>query len=79
MATEGFVADAAFVYGSHVFHNVFVDLYFLREVVRPGGLIVLDDCEAPSVATALRYFEGSTRLTGERDIAVAAPLLVPAI
>jgi hypothetical protein len=58
--TEGFVADAAFVDGSHIFHNVFVDLYFLREIVRPGGLIVLDDCEWPSVVTALRYFEANT-------------------
>jgi predicted O-methyltransferase YrrM len=57
LLTEGVVADAAFVDGSHIFHNVFVDLYFLRELVRPGGLIVLDDCEWPSVATALRYFE----------------------
>jgi predicted O-methyltransferase YrrM len=39
LVTEGFVADAAFVDGSHVFHNVFVDLYFLRDLVRPGGLI----------------------------------------
>jgi len=54
---EGFVADAAFVDGSHIFHNVFVDLFFLRELVRPGGLIVLDDCQWPSVATAVRYFE----------------------
>lgn len=53
----GFLADAAFVDGSHVFHNVFVDLYYLCEIVRPGGLIVFDDCEWPSVATALRYFE----------------------
>jgi len=57
LLTDGFVADAAFVDGSHIFHNVFVDLYFLREIVRPGGLIVLDDCDWPSVATALRYFE----------------------
>jgi predicted O-methyltransferase YrrM len=55
--TEGVVADAAFVDGSHTFHNVFVDLYFLRELIRPGGLIVLDDCQWPSVATAVRYFE----------------------
>jgi predicted O-methyltransferase YrrM len=54
---EGLVADAAFVDGSHVFHNVFVDLVFLRELVRPGGLVVLDDCDWPSVATAVRYFE----------------------
>ena len=56
----GLVADAAFVDGSHVFHNVFVDLYFLREIVRPGGLLVLDDCQWPSVATAVRYFELNT-------------------
>lgn len=57
LVVEGLVADAAFVDGSHLFHNVFVDLFFLREIVRPGGLVVLDDCEWPSVATAVRYFE----------------------
>ena len=66
LAAEAFVADAAFVDGSHVFHNVFVDLYFLREIVRPGGLIVLDDCQWPSVATAARYFELNTGWKPER-------------
>jgi predicted O-methyltransferase YrrM len=60
---QEFVADAAFVDGSHIFHNVFVDLCFLREIIRPGGLIVLDDCGWPSVATAVRYFELNTRWT----------------
>lgn len=60
LVTSGVVADAAFVDGSHIFHNVFVDLYFLRELVRPGGLIVLDDCQWPSVAKAARYFEVNT-------------------
>lgn len=54
---DGFVADAAFVDGSHRFHEVFVDLYFLRKLLRPGGLIILDDAAWPSVATALRYFD----------------------
>lgn len=57
LVAEGTVADAAFVDGSHLFHNVFVDLTFLGELVRPGGLIVLDDCGWLSVATAVRYFE----------------------
>lgn len=57
LATEGFTADAAFVDGSHRFHEVFVDLYFLRKLVRPGGLIILDDAAWPSVATALRYYD----------------------
>jgi predicted O-methyltransferase YrrM len=57
LVTEGVVADAAFVDGSHRFHEVFVDLYFLRQLVRPGGLVVLDDTWTPSVRTAARYFE----------------------
>ena len=63
LIAQEFVADAAFVDGSHIFHNVFVDLFFLREIVRPGGLIVLDDCGWPSVATAVRYFELNTGWT----------------
>lgn len=57
LVAEGVIADAAFVDGSHRFHEVFVDLYFLRKVVRPGGLIVLDDDWTPSVRSAVRYYE----------------------
>jgi predicted O-methyltransferase YrrM len=57
LVADGLVADAAFVDGSHRFHEVFVDLYFLRQLVRPGGLVVLDDASWPSVAAALRYFD----------------------
>jgi predicted O-methyltransferase YrrM len=57
LVAEGFVADAGFVDGSHRFHEVFVDLYFLRKIVRPGGLIVLDDDWTPSVRAAVRYYE----------------------
>jgi predicted O-methyltransferase YrrM len=54
---EKFTADAAFVDGSHRFHEVFLDLYFLRRIVRPGGLIIMDDYGWPSVRTAARYYE----------------------
>ena len=57
LVEEGLDAEAAFVDGSHIFHNVFVDLVFLGELVHPGGLVVLDDCNWPSVATAVHYFE----------------------
>jgi len=65
LVTEGFQVDAAFVDGSHIFHNVFVDLCFLRELVRPGGLIILDDCQWPSVGTAVNYYELNTGWTSE--------------
>ena len=70
LVAEGLVADAAFVDGSHIFHNVFIDLFFLREIVRPGGLIVLDDCQWPSVATAASYFEVNA---GWRDQPIGRP------
>jgi predicted O-methyltransferase YrrM len=57
LVADGFVADAAFVDGSHRFHEVFVDFYFLRKIVRPGGLIVIDDSDKPSVRTAVHYYE----------------------
>lgn len=50
-------ADAAFVDGSHRFHDLMVDLYFLRQIIRPGGLIVVDDYDRPSVRSAVSYFE----------------------
>jgi len=65
LVSESFVADAAFVDGSHIFHNVFVDLYYLRELVRPGGLVILDDCLWPSVATAVNYYELNTQWESE--------------
>jgi Methyltransferase domain len=57
LASDGFSADAAFVDGSHRFHEVFVDLYFLRKLIRRGGLLILDDASWPSVAAAVRYFD----------------------
>ena len=66
LVAEGLHADAAFVDGSHLFHNVFLDLAFLRDIVRPGGLVILDDCRWTSVATAVRYFQVNAGWRRER-------------
>jgi predicted O-methyltransferase YrrM len=65
LVSENVTADAAFVDGSHRFHEVFIDLYYLRKIVRRGGLVILDDIVFPSVATALRYFEVNLGWTRE--------------
>jgi predicted O-methyltransferase YrrM len=57
LVSDGLVVDAAFVDGSHRFHEVFLDFYYLRKIVRPGGLIIIDDSNEPSVRTAARYYE----------------------
>ena len=72
LTADGVSADAAFVDGSHRFHEVFVDLYFLRKLVRPGGLIILDDAAWPSVATAVRYFDLNL---GLRPVEIAGRLI----
>jgi predicted O-methyltransferase YrrM len=87
LITDGVIADAAFVDGSHRFHEVFTDLYFLRTLVRPGGLVVVDDDWTPSVRTAVRYYElnlgwqavtdafatGTRRAIGDDPAAAAVP------
>ena len=48
--------DFAFVDGSHKFDNVFVDLFYLGQLVRPKGIIFLDDYQIKGVATAASFF-----------------------
>lgn len=57
MVRDGRQADAAFVDGDHRFDGVFVDLYFLGRLVRPGGLVIVDDLWMPSIRAATHYFE----------------------
>jgi predicted O-methyltransferase YrrM len=68
LITEGVVADVAFVDGSHRFHEVFVDLYFIRQIVRPGGLVVVDDDWTPSVRTAVRYYQNNLGWSALPDV-----------
>lgn len=57
---QGTQVDAAFVDGSHKLHDVFVDLYYLSQIVKPGGLVIVDDLVGwPGVAAAVKYFVGT--------------------
>jgi predicted O-methyltransferase YrrM len=59
LLADGLVVDAAFVDGSHLFHNVFVDLFYLNELLRPGGLVILDDADLASVGESAKHFESN--------------------
>jgi predicted O-methyltransferase YrrM len=48
--------DLAFIDGNHRFERVFLDLYYLGRLVRPGGLIVLDDYHLPGIERAVSFF-----------------------
>jgi predicted O-methyltransferase YrrM len=67
LVTEGREFDFAFVDGDHRFEGVFLDLYFTTRLVRPGGLVVVDDMWMPAVRTAVAYVEKNLGAALEPD------------
>jgi predicted O-methyltransferase YrrM len=67
LVSEGREFDFAFVDGDHRFEGVFLDLYFMSRLVKPGGLVVVDDMWMPSVRTAVAYVERNFAATLEPD------------
>jgi predicted O-methyltransferase YrrM len=53
---EGRTFDLAFVDGNHRFDGVFVDLVHLGRLVRPGGIVFVDDYQLAAVARAVSFF-----------------------
>jgi predicted O-methyltransferase YrrM len=56
LLVEGRVFDLAFVDGNHRFDGVVVDLVYLHRLVRPGGIVMLDDYQLPGIARAASFF-----------------------
>jgi predicted O-methyltransferase YrrM len=67
LVAEGREFDFAFVDGDHRFEGVFLDLYFMTRLVKPGGLVVVDDIWMPAVRTAVAYVERNLGVTLEPD------------
>jgi predicted O-methyltransferase YrrM len=47
--------DLAFVDGDHRFDAVFLDLVYLNRLLRPGGIVFIDDYHYPSVHRAVAF------------------------
>jgi predicted O-methyltransferase YrrM len=54
--SEGRSFDFAFVDGNHRFDRVFLDLVYLGRLLRPGGIVFVDDYQLPAVACAAAFF-----------------------
>ena len=55
LLAAGIELDLAFVDGWHSFDQVIVDFYYLNRMLCPGGVIVFDDMQLPSVAKAVAH------------------------
>lgn len=51
--------DLAIVDGNHRFDAVFVDLYYLRRLLRPGAVVFLDDYQLPGVSRAVAFYRAN--------------------
>jgi hypothetical protein len=61
--------DFAFVDGGHTFDYVLVDFFLIDKLLKPGGVIVLDDLSYPSIRSVCRYVLSNLRYrcTGPRS------------
>lgn len=67
LVSEGRQFDLAFVDGDHRFEGVFLDVYYMTRLVKPGGLVILDDLWMPAVRSAVAYVEKNLAATLEPD------------
>ena len=56
------VADArkvqlAYIDGSHLFEDVFIDFYYVNHLLDEGGIVCFDDCAFPDVAKLIRFVQ----------------------
>jgi predicted O-methyltransferase YrrM len=51
--------DLAFIDGLHSFPGPVVDYHYVEQLLRPGGVLLLDDVPIPAVAVAFRYMRSS--------------------
>jgi predicted O-methyltransferase YrrM len=57
--SEGRMFDFAFVDGDHRFDGVFVDLFYTGRLLRPGGVVILDDYQLPAIERASSFFRNN--------------------
>ena len=61
LVAEGVRIDLAYIDGSHLFEDVFIDFYYLYRLLPKGGLLCFDDCVFPDVRKVLRFIERNFR------------------
>jgi predicted O-methyltransferase YrrM len=65
MVSERQSFDMVYVDGSHMFEDVFVDLYYVTRLIPQGGLVLFDDSADPQVAKVHRYIRRNLSKTWE--------------
>jgi hypothetical protein len=73
---QGRQFDFAFIDGDHRFDGAFIDVVFVHKLLKPGGVMAVDDTELDAVHLACRFAEtnwGYTYVGGHNDRADKGP------
>lgn len=65
--------DLIYIDGSHLFEDVFVDVYYSVRLLRGGGMILLDDASNPHVAKVIQFIRTNMRHALRRTLKPFAP------
>jgi len=69
LAKAGTTIDLALIDGGHGWPSVFVDFCYVYYMLRPGGLLMIDDVQLYSVAELKRFLQKETkRFAVEKDL-----------
>lgn len=58
LAEENCRIDFAFIDGWHTFDHTLIDFFYINRLLRPGGILVVDDVRMPSVRRVMRMIHG---------------------
>jgi predicted O-methyltransferase YrrM len=61
LAAQGFLCDLAYVDGSHLFEDVFVDFYYVNLLLRVNGIVLFDDNSDPHIHKLMRFIARNRR------------------
>lgn len=61
LLAAGGAVDFAYIDGSHIFEDVFLDAFFVTHLLAPGGLMAFDDSQDRHVAKVLRFIDANLR------------------
>lgn len=65
LVEEGAKFDLIYIDGSHLFEDVFVDMFFSHRLLSDGGVIAFDDCSDPHVKKVMKFILRNAETTLE--------------